>query len=194
MEGGPRRLGPGGGGGCNRAASARRTGTWESALSMFKRLRAHGHLHSWQSFVLLGWEESSSGTHHCHLHQLVAIERRFPHDAAGRVLEHMVLESFRLCKSERTIKGIISPATMAADVRLADVDILATTMRRAWQQRSLTALMRECMQWLARYLTEPVAKGERPWTNQQPEKGVRRLLHGSPFEVAPRHAWNRAGA
>ena len=53
----------------------------------------------------------------------VAVERRFPHDTAGRMLEEALLESSRLGKSESTLKGIISAATMAVDVGLADVNI-----------------------------------------------------------------------
>ena len=57
------------------------------------------------------------------------MEGRFPHDAAGRVLEPTLLESARLGKSKRTLKGIISAATMAVAVQLADVTIRATIWR-----------------------------------------------------------------
>ena len=66
--------------------------------------------------------------------------------------------------------------------------------RQDWQQRSLTPLTREWLQWLQRHFPEPAAEGRRPWTTQQLEKGMQRLLVGSPFEGARRHAWRRAGA
>ena len=66
--------------------------------------------------------------------------------------------------------------------------------RQDWQQRSLTALTREWLQWLQRHFSEPAAEGRRPWTTQQLEKGMQLLLVGSPFEGARWHAWRRAGA
>ena len=74
-------------------------------------------------FVLLGWADSSLGTYHCHLRRLVAVERRFSNDAVRRVLEQALLECARLGKSVTTLKGIISAATMAPEVRLANVSI-----------------------------------------------------------------------
>ena len=58
--------------------------------------------------------------------QMVAVERRFLQDAAGRVLEQALLESARLGMFGSTI---ISAATMAAEAQLADVDIPATIWR-----------------------------------------------------------------
>ena len=66
--------------------------------------------------------------------------------------------------------------------------------RQDWQQRSVTPLTREWLQWLQRHFPEPAAEGRRPWTTQQLEKGMQRLLVGSPFEGARWHAWRRAGA
>ena len=66
--------------------------------------------------------------------------------------------------------------------------------RQDWQQRSLTAPTREWLQWLQRHFPEPAAEGRRPWTTQQLEKGMQRLLVGSPLEGARWHAWRRAGA
>ena len=126
MEGGPRRLGAQRGGGRGGAASARGGDSWGSALKKMERLRTQDALHSWQTFVLLGWEESSSGTYQCHLRRLAAVERRFPRDAKERVLEQTILECARLGKSESTIKGIISAAIMATEVRLVDACIPAT--------------------------------------------------------------------
>ena len=210
------------------------------------------------------------GTYQCHLRRLAAVERRFPRDAKERVLEQAILECARLGKSESTIKGIISAAIMATEVRLVDACITATIWRSVkaakktrtaakeriwglpimllhmaartssledwavvglaivsfqlfrrvgeavtlqpwavvddavrffdsqtrqdWQQRSLTALTREWLQWLRRHFPEPAAEGRRPWTTQQLEKGMQRLLVGSPFEGARWHAWRRAGA
>ena len=210
------------------------------------------------------------GTYQCHLRRLAAVERRFPRDAKERVLEQAILECARLGKSESTIKGIISAAIMATEVRLVDACIPATIWRsvkaakktrtaakerirgspimllhmaartssledwavvglaivsfqlflrvgeavtlQPWavvddavrffdsktrqdrQQRSLTALTREWLQWLQRHFPEPAAEGRRPWTTQQLEKGMQRLLVGSPFEGARWHAWRRAGA
>ena len=270
MEGGPRRLGAQRGGGRGGAASAHGGGNWGSALKKMERLRPQDALHSWQTFVLLGWEESSLGTYQCHLRMLAAVERRFPRDAKERVLEQAILECARLGKSESTIKGIISAAIMATEVRLVDACIPATIWRSVkaarktrtaakeriwgspimllhmaartssledwavvglaivsfqlflrvgeavtlqpwavvddavrffdsktrqdWQQRSLTALTREWLQWLQRHFPEPAAEGRRPWTTQQLEKGMQRLLVGSPFEGARWHAWRGAGA
>ena len=270
MEGGPRRLGAQRGGGRRGAASARGGDGWGSALQKMERLRTQDALHSWQTFVLLGWEESSLGTYQCHLRRLAAVERRFPCDAKERVLEQTILECARLRKSESTIKGIISAAIMATEVRLVDACIPTTIWRSVkaakktrnaakeriwgspimllhmaartsslenwamvglaivsfqlflrvgeavtlqpwavvddavrffdpktrqdWQQRSLTPLTREWLQWLQRHFPEPAAEGRRPWTTQQLEKGMQRLLVGSPFEGARWHAWRRAGA
>ena len=87
MEGGPRRLGAKGGRlrGC--AASGHGARTWECALNKFERLQRQNTLQRWQTLVLLGWEDSSLGTYKGHLRRLVAVERRFPHDAAEQVLE-----------------------------------------------------------------------------------------------------------
>ena len=55
MEGGPRRLGARRGrpeGGAARTHNAR---NWECALGKFEQLRRKHALHSWQTFVLLGW-------------------------------------------------------------------------------------------------------------------------------------------
>ena len=270
MEGAPRRLGARRDGGRRGAASARGGDGWGAALQKMERLRTQDALHSWQTFVLLGWEESSLGTYQCHLRRLAAVERRFPCDAKERVLEQAILECARLGKSESTIKGIISAAVMATEVRLVDACIPATIWRSVkaakktrnaakeriwgspimllhmaarassledwavvglaivsfplflrvgeavtlqpwvvvddavrffdsktrqdWQQRSLTTLTREWLQWLQRHFPEPAAEGRRPWTTQQPEKGIQRLLVGSPFEGARWHAWRRAGA
>ena len=271
MEGGPCRLGAQRGGGRGGAASAHGGDKWGSALKKMERLRTQDALHSWQTFVLLGWEESSLGTYQCHLRRLAAVERRFPRDAKERVLELAILECARLGKSESTIKGIISAAIMATEVRLVDACIPATIWRSVkaakktrtaakeriwgspimllhmaartssledwavvglaivsfqlflrvgeavtlqpwavvddvvrffdsktrqdWQQRSLTALTREWLQRLQRHFPEPAAEGRRPWTTQQLEKGMQRLLLvGSPFEGARWHAWRRAGA
>ena len=265
MEGGPRRLGAQRGGGRGGAASSRGGDSWGSALKKMERLRTQDTLHSWQTFVLLGWEESSLGTYQCHLRRLAAVERRFARDAKERVPEHTILECAQLGKSESTIKGIISAAIMATEVRLVDACIPATIWRSVkaakktrnapkeriwgspimllhmaartnsledwavvglaivlfqlflrvggavtlqpwavvdeavrffdsktrqdWQQRSLTALTREWLQWLQRHFPEPAAEGRRPWTTQQLEKGMQRLLVGSPFEGARWHAW-----
>ena len=270
MEGGPRRLGAQRGSGRGGAASAHGGDNWGSALKKMERLRTQDALHSWQTFVLLGWEESSLGTYQCHLRRLAAVERRFPRDAKERVLEQAILECARLGKSESTIKGIISAAIMATEVRLVDACIPATIWRSVkaakktrtaakeriwgspimllhmaartssledwavvglaivsfqlflrvgeavtlqpwavvddavrffesktrqdWQQRSLTTLTREWLQWLQRHFPEPAAEGRRPWTTQQLEKGMPRLLVGSPFEGARWHARCRAGA
>ena len=51
------------------------------------------------------------------------MERRFPHNAVGRVLEQVLLESAGLGKFESTLKGIISAATVVVAVRLADVSM-----------------------------------------------------------------------
>ena len=129
MEGGPRRLGARRDGGRRGAASARGGDGWGAALQKMERLRTQDALHSWQTFVLLGWEESSLGTYQCHLRRLAAVERRFPCDAKERVLEQAILECARLGKSESTIKGIISAAVMATEVRLVDACIPATIWR-----------------------------------------------------------------
>ena len=129
MEGGPRRLGAQRGGGRGGAASAHGGDNWGSALKKMERLRTQDALHSWQTFVLLGWEESSLGTYQCHLRRLAAVERRLPRDAKERVLEQAILECAQLGKSESTIKGIISAAIMATEVRLVDACIPATIWR-----------------------------------------------------------------
>ena len=92
MEGGPRRLGAQRGGGRRGAASARGGDGRGSALQKMERLRTQDALHSWQTFVLLGWEESSLGTYQCHLRRLAAVEQRFPCDTKERVLEQTILE------------------------------------------------------------------------------------------------------
>ena len=256
MEGGPRRRGARQGGPKGGAAGTHGTHTCEWALSKFEQLQKQDALHSWQTFLLLGWVDSSLGTYQCHL-RLVAVERRFWHDAAGRVLEQALLESTRLGKFESTLKGIISAATMAVEIRLADVSIptaiwrsvnaakkmrtaakeriwgspvmllymaakangrdgwavvglaivsfqlflqvgeatslqpwavvdgavrfFVSKTRQAWQQRSLTTLTREWLQWLARYFLELAAEGAWAWTKQQLEKGMQRLLNESPL-------------
>ena len=126
MEGGPRRLGVVGGKPRGRTTGGRGAHTWEGALHKLERLQWQDALHSWQTLVLVGWEDSSLGTYKCHLRRLVAVEGRFPHDTAERVLEHTLLESTRLGKSESTLKGVISAATMAGEVWLADASIRTT--------------------------------------------------------------------
>ena len=91
-----------------------------------ERLRTQDALHSWQTFALLGWEESSLGTYQCHLRRLAAVERRFPRDAKERVLEQAILECARWGKLESTIKVIFGAAIMAREVRLVDACIPAT--------------------------------------------------------------------
>ena len=92
MEGGPRRLGPRRDGGRRGAASARGGDGWGAALLKMERLRTQDALHSWQTFVLLGWEEWSLGTCQCHLRSLAAVERWLPCDTKERVLEQAILE------------------------------------------------------------------------------------------------------